>query len=301
MDCDALVLIDNYRDLICDKYYNLIEFAVANKKEILITPLAEAQLDLQNYSGLYSLLEFLPKNIAVLESGYRNMTKDKIYEIDTPIIGIFGQGKNCEKFKVQLMMKESLVDDYNAVVICSNALGVLFGCYSMPGFLYENRPFKEKILMFNHFIRILAKTANPDAIIIGIPEGILPFAKYEFHHFAEFPIVITSAVSIDLSVLCTYFMTGEQLGSALIKLGQLCKNKFSTSIDVFAISETLYDVTDDEVNCVLYEYLDDSFLDKYYPDLTGINIPVLNLRNRAESFRLLKAAVERLADNVKLM
>jgi peptide maturation system protein (TIGR04066 family) len=299
--CDALVLIDNYRDLICDKYYRLIEVAVSNKKEVLITPLAESQLDLNNYIGQFKLLEFLPENIADFEYEYKNMTEDKVFEISTPIIGILGQGKNCAKFKVQLMMKKSLEDDYNAVVVCSNALGVLFGCYSMPGFLYENRQFKEKILMFNHFIRNLARSANPDTIVIGIPEGILPFAKYEFHHFAEFPLVITNAVSLDLCVLCTYFLTGNELEFTLSKLGEFCKNKFLTSIDAFAISEVIYEATDEEAKCILYEYADDYFLGKYYPDLKSVNIPVLNLRNRNEAVRLLKTVIATLADNAKLM
>ncbi len=298
--CDAIVLIDNYRGFSNDKYYRIIDDAIANNKEILVTPLAELQLDLKSYEGKYQLLEFLPDDMADGETKCNNISKDFLYDITVPAIGIVGQGKNCEKFKTQLLMKEALEDEYKTVMICSNALGALFGCYTMPQFIFQGHPFKEKIIKFNHFVRDIIKSEDPDVIVLGIPEGVVPFSKYEFHHFAEYPLIVSNSVPLDLGIQCTYLMPELGLEFALEKSGEFCENRFSIPISSFVISRVTFDISVANEK-IYFDFMDDSFLDKNYPNLKNLKVSAINIRNRNEAVCLLKATVAQLEDNLKVI
>ena len=298
--CDAIVLIDNYREFSNDKYYKIMDDAIANNKEIFITPLAESQLDLKRYEGKYQLLQFLPANVAGGEIKRDNASKDFLYNITVPAIGIIGQGKSCEKFKTQLLMKEALEDEYKAVMVCTNALGALFGYYTMPRFIYQVRPFKEKIIKFNHFVRDMIKAEVPDIIVIGIPEGFVPFEKYEFHHFAEYPLIVSNAVPLDFGIYCTYFMPDLELESNLKKSGEFCENRLSIPISSFVISRVTFDFHE-VMEKIFFDFLDDSFLDEHYPDLKNLKMLAINIRNRNEAVRLLKTTVAQLEENLRVI
>lgn len=297
-DCDAVILLDNYRDCETGKYYQVIEDAVSHQKEIYITPLAHSQLDLENHQGQYQLLELLPDNMEVIGEEFKQRREIRIYEIDVPVIGVIGQGKHCDKFENQLLLREVLEEEYETITVSSNALGVLFGCYTIPSFLYENLPFQEKIAKFNYYMRKISKLGNPDIIILGIPEGITPFERQEFHHFAEYPLIITSAVNIDMAILCTYFMRGLTLEYGLKKIVEFCQNKFNVPIGAIAMSRTAFEILGEEIDNIIFEYLDKPYLDKYYPDLKRINLPMINMFDWKEASAAIKMSLVRLQENV---
>ncbi len=179
-NCDALIIVDNYRNYKIDKYYEIFNIALKYNKDIYITPLAIEQLNLKQYTGKYHKLEFIPNGFNSIneEFSIRQKTNDPyIYDIDIPIVAIMGQGKNCGKFHTQLLFSEILNKKYAVASICTNALGILFGCYSIPSFLYSNISFQEKIIKFNYYIHRIKTEISPDIIVLGIPEGIFPFEK----------------------------------------------------------------------------------------------------------------------------
>jgi peptide maturation system protein (TIGR04066 family) len=299
--CDTVVILDNYREYISSKYYEIIDTAIKFQKEVLITPLAESQLDLDAYKGQYRLLEFLPNIYAEGDMNAAIQSTRKLHEIDTPIIGVFGMGKHCGKFEIQLMLKRCLEKDYNAAVVSSNALGTLFGCYTIPQFLYEDISFQNKVIRFNYYISCLAKLIKPDIIVLGIPEGIVPFEKEEFHHFAEYPLIVSTAVQIDSAVLCMYFTHNysyELIQKDLNVFSNLCRGKFNAYIDMYAISKTRFEQTDEGYAKIMFEFLDKEFLDKYYPIVSSINLPMINMTDIYEAEATIKDCIFRLQDNV---
>ena len=300
-NCDAVILLDNYRNLQPGKYYQIIEEAIYLRKEIFVTPQARTQLDLDKYKGRYQLLEHLPDDIAAIDKEYmlrQGATDNKLYSIEVPIIGVYGQGKHCDKFENQLLTKQVLEKEYKTTVVSSNALGILFGCYSMPSFLFDKIPFQEKIFKFNYYIRIISKTCTPDAMIIGIPEGVTPFRRQEFHHFAEYPLVISSAVDFDLAILCTYFLSGDKLDSGLKAFVDFFQNKFGIPVGAVSISRAAVDVPSEEDKGVNWEHLGQSYLRKYYPDLKSINLPMIDLLNREDAMVTIAKSLGRLQENV---
>lgn len=294
---DAVILLDNYRDYRADKYYQLIDDSIRYEKEIFITPLAQSQLDLNDYTGKYKSLECLPSGIDEYDKDL-GIWHDKMYDFDVPIIAVLGQGKHCGKFETSLLLKEVLDGEYKNISILSNPLGALFGCYTMPTFLFQNISFSEKVVKFNHFVRKIAKIDNPDVITIEVSEGIAPFIKKEFHHFAEYPLVITSAVSIDMAVLCTYFMTGSKLEYSLKKIAKFCGNKFNVPIGAFTISRTQFDIPDEEQDRVIFEYLDEPYLSNHYPDLKQLNLPMINIFDKNDAIATIGKSLNRLQENV---
>lgn len=300
-DCDTIIMLDNYREYETDKYYQMIEDAVSHQKEIFITPLAQSQLDLDSYQGQYQPLELLPDGMEAIEEEFRYRREIKIYEIDVPVIGVIGQGKNCDKFENQLLLKEVMEEEYKTITVTTNALGVLFGCYTIPSFLYEDHPFQEKIVKFNYYIRKISKLGNPDVILLGIPEGITPFERQEFHHFAEYPLIISSAVSVDVAILCTYYMRGLALESGLIAFVEFCQNKFSVPVGAIAISRTAFEIPEEESEKIIFEYLDKPYLYQYYPDLKRINLPMINMLEREEAVATIKMILRRLEENANVV
>ena len=297
--CDAVLLLDNYRGFKLDKYYNVIDDALFYNKEVLITPLAAKQLNLLNYQGKYSLLE---KNFEEYNDFPLTVhTIKEKYNIDVPIIGIIGQGINTDKFKTQLFVKKAVERDYKVTTITSNSLGALFGCYTMPRFLFENISFEEKILRFNHYICQLYDANKSDVFVIGIPEGIAPFASQEFHHFAEYPLVISTALSIDIAVLCTYLMIGEKLEYGLNKIMDFCFNKFNIPIGLVAISRTFFDIPQEEYESIIFEHPSNDFLEKYYPNVNKICLPMINITNESQALNSINQLLLHLQNNVDVL
>ena len=50
-ECDILCMLDNDRNFRTEKYYKILDCAIANKKEILISPKLVRELDLEGYRG----------------------------------------------------------------------------------------------------------------------------------------------------------------------------------------------------------------------------------------------------------
>jgi len=296
-DCDAVVLIDNYRGFRPDKYYRVIEDAIRASKEILVTSLAFSQLDLVDYVGQYSLLEFQPKEaVSAGLDGADN--KKKLMNIDIPIIGVLGQGYHCGKFRTQLLLKSVLDKEYNTVAITSNSLGALFKCFTLPSLMFADGSFERKVIELNRYIKAISTIGNPDVLVLGVPEGIAPFRSTEFHHFAEYPLILSSATTFDLAVLCTYFVTGSRLKTGLLNMAKYCANRFEIPIEAFSISSTLFEIPQEEDGSMIYEFLDDIFISEHYPDIENVNLPMLDPFNRDSATAVIEVLIERLKGNI---
>jgi peptide maturation system protein (TIGR04066 family) len=298
-DCDTVILLDNYRDYRKDMYYRVIQDAIGQNKEVLLTPLAETQLDMSDYQGRYNLLELLPEDWDVSVSSYDRSKIAKLHEVDTPIIGVLGQGKHCDKFENQLLLKDILDADYKTVAITSNSLGALFGCYTIPSFMYERRSFEEKVILYNQYIWELSKSNKPDVFILGVPEGIAPFARLEFHHFAEYPLIISAAVSIDFAIFCTYFMSGfkpEYLQKTVI---DYCIVRFGIPIGAIAVSRTLFEISQEELKGIIFEFLEKPYLRQHYPSMKHTGFPMIDMVDHAQARMAIQEALSTLQGNVK--
>jgi len=299
-NCDAVIVLDNFRGYADNKYYQVIEDSIKQKKELLITPLAETQLKLEKYRGKYEILELLPAGVKDGDLYSRNVQITDFCEPEIPIIAVLGAGKHCGKFETQLLFKSVFEDDYKTAAIASNPLGALFGCYTVPQFMYGNIQFQDKIFMFNFYVNEISRESDFDVMLLGIPEGILQFEKEEFHHFAEYPLVITSAISVDVAVFCTYFSygaTSNVIRNEIEQIVESVSNRFRIPIDAVVLSGTTYELPKTLFDSVTFEFLEKSYVRKHYPDLAGINIPVFDILTKHKALDVAKSLLLRLQDN----
>ena len=258
--CDYILFLDDYRKCKKEKYYELLEKAIAAGKKAVFVPQLKKKLDLKTYEGKYCFLQDEIK-IDMKKHFLKEKTK---YPVEIPVVTVMGTGKNCNKFENQILLKKMIEEKgYNVVWISSNPLGALFGGNTMPQVLFEDTvSFEEKIFWFNHFMYGLSRERMADLCIIGIPEGIAEFEKYEYNHFAEYALIIGNAVSVDSSVLCTYLLS-EPVWNEMEKIIQYIHEKFNFPVDVVSIGNTGYQLLEDELD-VIYMFFKKDYARKRF-------------------------------------
>ena len=299
---DAVLILDDYRGFKHERYYQVINDALMHKKEVIVTPLASKQLDLSSCECKYRMLEHLPAETKDLNSEYQLRMQTNLYEIEQPIIGVLGAGKHCGKFETQLLVNGVLGEGYRMAVVASNPLGALFGCYTLPAFMHENCSFYEKVIKFNCYIRSIATKESPDIITIGIPEGITAFERSEHNHFAEYPLVVGTAVQVDTAVFCTYFLqeyTPELLAERLMSFAKYCEAKFDIPVDLYSISKTVVEVPDEDYAKIVYEFVDAKLAPKISIDSKMVSC-IIGSNVACDASTVIRQAVSRLQNNAAL-
>ncbi len=295
-NCDALIILDNYRQCKTDKYYRIIDEAIALNKEVVITPQAALELNLEKYDGKYRILQ----NLSECDfSHIAHKLVNKLYDIDIPVIGIVGQGSYCDKFRTHMILKNVMEKNYNILSISSNSLGALFGCYTIPDFIFANEDFETKIFKFNYFVRYLTERNSYDAILLSIPEGIMPFERQVYHHFGEYPLIMGTAISIDTAVLCPYLIIGEQLENGLKQIMQFCANKFNIPVGLIAVSHVAFEVPYEIGEEIIFEYFKKDMLERYYPHIN--NLPMLNITNLKSAEDTINSFLSILQENIEII
>ena len=294
-ECDIVILCDNYRGLLTDKYIRIIEYTLQHGKEIFALPVVESQVDFSDYKGQYRILEHLPENQGIEEA---HSPVKHIRRINTPIIGIVGQGECCGKFENQILVKTVLDENYETIAITSNPLGALFGHYTTPSILFEEMSFTQKIIKYNQYVRGVEESNNPDAIVLGIPGGIAPYNARSSNNFAEYPLVVSSAVPIDLGVLCVYYNASFSQDSALKEMIHYCKGRFEIQLGAISVSSTYCDFStvDDGVT---FEHLSREFMHRYHREYENIGIPVMSPLMGEEAKAAIRLCVRQLQENVR--
>lgn len=290
--CDSVLLLNNYRECKKEKYYEVIQAALDAGKQVVITPMAKTELDLETYEGKYTVLENIPAH-ASPEGEMGNMR----YTIETPIITIFGMGKNCNKFENQILLYSVLEEEgYHPLWISSNPLGALFGGYTTPDFLYDTTlGFEEKIFRFNRFVYQLSIMEKPDVFVIGIPEGISEFSAHEYNHFAEYPLVIGSAVPVDSSIMCTYFIPELDV-EGVENLLHHCRERFGFPVHMVSLGRTAFERMEGEQQ-VTYLFLGKEYLEKHHVSVKNQSDTYVGVWESEKIKKSMQKLLDRLAGN----
>lgn len=301
-DYDAVVLLDDYRDCIPDKYYAVMDDTIAAGKEIYIVPDMARRLELENYSGKYQILDCQPNLAKGIEF---QLEQHKMYTSDVPILTVLGQGQNSGKFETQLFIKKVLEDmGYTPAVISSNPLGALFGCYTMPSFFYDNSlEFERRIIDFNHYIYKLSRLEIPDIIILGVPGGATPFTTSAYNQFGLFTHMVTSAVTSDLSVISTYYDYRQPIGDGEFSaMAENFRGRFGITLNAASVGSIGYEYSNDPRRYVIYDYLDDGYISRHPYDESKLGSKVFLLRENNERARdIVESMINSLTGNLNLV
>ena len=159
-----------------------------------------------------------------------------VERILTPVVVVLGDDEFCDKFELQLAMREQMIEKgYRVCSIGSRTGSEASGVYSHPAFMNENRMSeREKIVYYNNYLKKLEKLEHPDVFILGIPGGILPLSKMKFGDFGVRAYEIFQAVTPDFVVLSLHM--GEYNRKYMEEMKRLFQYRFNTDIDCFYIS-----------------------------------------------------------------
>ena len=235
---------------------------------------------------------------------YGNISNDVryLYDIDCPIIGIFGMGKNCSKFETLVGLKIAFnkEDLTNIVYLSCNTLGPLFGMYSMPGFLYGNeKTFREKVLCFNRLLYDICINECPDAIVIECPDGLAPLNKYEDNNFSEVANILTSAAPIDLGIITLYFE--PTLSAKTLKgLQTSIESKYNIPDMAFVMGRQKIDF-DNELKKTNFLFLSDEYIGRYSKQKDNDKHPIFQLKDSEYNINILEKIIDPLKVNIEVI
>ena len=258
--CDQVLFLEDYRGCRKEKYYEVLEKAIAAGKETLLVPQLKKELELEPYGEHCVFLQNELKT-GVKQSSLKEKTK---YPVEIPVVAVIGLGKNCNKFENQILLKKMFEEKgYRAAWFSSNPLGVLFGGNTLPEFMFEESvSFEEKIFQFNHLMYGLSRDEMADVCLIGVPEGISEYEKYEYHHFGEYALVIGNAVPVDSSVLCSYFLS-QPVWNEIEHVIHHIYEKFGFPIDMVSVGNAGYQLLEEELD-VIYMFLKEEYIKEHY-------------------------------------
>lgn len=160
----------------------------------------------------------------------------EVKQISTPVVMVLGDGELCDKFELQLLLREYMLrKNYRVCSIGSRTGCETVGVYSHPAFMKENFLSEtEKIVSYNNYMKELERQENPDVFILGIPGGMLPLSKKKFGDFGVRAYEIFQAVSPDYVVLSLHM--GEYNRKYMEELQKLFYYRFNSAIDCFYFS-----------------------------------------------------------------
>lgn len=206
-----------------------------------------------------------------------------LYPINVPIILILGLAEKTQKFEIQLALREQLIKrKYKISQIGSRSYCELFDFHSFPDFMYM-APVSEsqKVILFNHYIKSLEVSENPDILIIGVPGGILPINDYFPNRFGIMAYEVSQSIQPDITIMSTLYEDYKK--EYFESMNTLIKYKFGFEIDYYNLSNTQFDwINAKEYRKYIYNTIDYKHIEKKKSKYGDLCTPVYNLLNGSD-------------------
>lgn len=235
-ESDAVVFMEDGTHILPESVLKKrIEECIAANKEILF--------------ARKKVPDFVPENAIVKGKEFAkkiDMSKfNTLFPNDIPIITVAGNFKCADKVEVQLGIRHELLKrGYQVSSIFSIPGGELFGGYSYPSFMGRcDLTEQQKIIEYNHLVRLITSMEKPDAIILGIPGGVLPYSDEIHNDFGIAAFEISNAVNSDFTVFCTLY--SENIAGELQAEGEMLKNKYNMEIGAVHVAPYMWDMQDE--------------------------------------------------------
>ncbi|MCX7749032.1 MAG: TIGR04066 family peptide maturation system protein [Clostridia bacterium] len=221
--------------------------------------------------------------------------KEKLFEIEVPVIFVGGTSDRTHKFEIQLSLRNKLQNaGYCVSQIGTRNYCELLGFHSFPGFMYSDMSETKKIIYFNNLVKRIELDEKPDVIILGIPGGIMPFSSQFPNHFGILAYEISQAVTPDAAVISTLY---EDFTDEYFELLQKSvKYRFGFPISCFNYTNIQFDWTASrEQEIKLFSTLDASFIDQKKLKYQNMNVPLFNVLNPGDADKMAEFILDQLA------
>lgn len=256
--CDVLWIIESEHDVNDEYLIQISERFVTEGKDIVLSKKIEQSM----FEKLFRVCEKKGRKLySFVNQNREKCLKDDVevlYNINTPIIAVYGMGEKTNKLEVQLELWKRLNEDgYNVFWISSGYEAPFFGGEHFPDFMYGTYSEKQKILFYNHFLKWIEREQKPDIFLLGVPGGIMPVSKKQVGYFGISAFEVFNAVTPDFTVFTLYYGDTDQ--NYLQEIRKLAEYKFNAETDVFYLSNVEQDIFSlDKITPVGYIVHDDS-------------------------------------------
>ncbi|AEY64646.1 TIGR04066 family peptide maturation system protein [Clostridium sp. BNL1100] len=294
--CDVVLLLDKNFNELKDTYIKRINTAVA-KNKIVMTNKKIYDFCLEEFS--------CNKNIRILdniqETGLNYFTYDNsMIQPDIPVITVMSIGESCNKFEAQLDLRKKFHDKgYKVLQFGTKDYCDLFDFKKIPSFLMsKDISIDKKIYMFNYYINREALKDDYDVIIIGVAGGLLPVNRYVTNYFGEIPLIVSSALNIDINVLCSYH-NDEIKVENLYECRNFCKGRLGCFTDYYYMSDRQFRISYE--HDIEYFILDRKNCVNNIPVINDETLKFCHVLDTDVKDSLLDSLVEELEGNVALV
>lgn len=153
--------------------------------------------------------------------------------ISVPVIAVCGIAPMTQKFDISLYYRHHLLNDgYKVSQIGTRKTANLFGFHSWNNELFDNSFSEyEKILRINQYIKDIEVSEQPDILIIGIPDAIMPYTQKHTFMFGVPAYEIFSAVSPDYAIMSLF--NGEYTDDFYKEMVNVCNYRYNFDVDCF--------------------------------------------------------------------
>ncbi|WP_024833020.1 TIGR04066 family peptide maturation system protein [Ruminiclostridium josui] len=294
--CDVVLLLDKNFNELKDTYIKRINTAMA-KNKIVMTNKMIYDFYLKEFS--------CNKNIRILdniqEAGENFFTYDKrMSQPDIPVVTVMSMGENCNKFEAQLDLRKKFQDKgYKVLQFGTKDYCDLYGFIKIPSFLMsKDISIDKKIYMFNYYINKEVLKDDYDVIILGVAGGLLPVNRYVTNYFGEIPLVVSSALNIDINVLCLYH-NNEIKVENLYECREFGKGRLGCFTDYYYMSDRQFRISYD--HNIEYIILDRKYCINNIPIIEDETLKFCHVLDTDIKDSMLNSLVEELEENVALV
>lgn len=157
-------------------------------------------------------------------------TKGKLYNINVPVLGVFGTDANQGKFTLQLELRKRFVEaGYDIEQLGTEPNSLLFGFQHVYPMGFNKGVFihgYEAIATLNNYMHQM-EMANPDVIIVGCQSGTAPEASYHLDHLNLSQYEFLLGTQPDTVILC---VSGHQNSDYIMRNVNLIESAINATV-----------------------------------------------------------------------
>ncbi|AWB42986.1 TIGR04066 family peptide maturation system protein [Paenibacillus sp. CAA11] len=284
---DVLLLCKPILNVDLSLYENIIKLAKINGVKVVYVEELEALL----INRIQNNWECL-KSHEIVE-----VKRQEQSSIEVPVISVIGIGENCEKWDVQLGLRDFfLKKGYKVSLISNNKLLKLFGASIFPPVINSTEyKFEQQVGAINSYIKKVELMDSPDLIIIGVPGGIMRYNRYVHNGFGYAPFLVSNAFIPDITVVSLY--CGYYEKEQLEEIKRTCLYKLGVNANYFHISSKVsqYNLESKQID---YFSIDQNYVNELV-EKNSINGAFFNINK--EPKEVFQRILEELHHNIPVM
>lgn len=279
-EADTLLLLDNVEKYTWNKYQKLLEAARDSGRKILMSAKlyeemrAENRVNTEDSASIEKLERIISEQERPKEKQFRT--------ISAPVIAVTGMGEHCSKFETSLLTLKTLEErGYTVTFLSCNPLGMLFGGYTYPEYLYSDElSMEQKVWRLNQDIAAHTEQEETDVILAELPGGLMQLGEREKNHFSESALAVANALDIDAGILNVYVPFCKNTDQYAY-LKDYCDYKYGIPVEKICMARQKAEY-DSARNEYVFLHLDEAAYEKLYQKYCEPDIIRLTEQKAAE-------------------